>query len=259
MYTGFYTAVAGGVAQEKRLNILTNNLANVTSIGFKTDAAVFYVAPQPVLVGPVTMAETERPVMGAVDPLAALQSAPHPQVAIHTDFTQGALRETGNPFDLALEGNGFFVIDQAGTPLYTRQGSFTLNAERRVVTQNGLAVQGENGAITVQGRQVTVDRSGRVFADGTLVDRLKLVDIPQSSRLEKVGDTLFRSVGPDTEMPDATEVVVQQGSLELSNSEVVRLLGAVIQTSRAYEAYQRVIQSFDETAGRAVNDIARTR
>jgi flagellar basal-body rod protein FlgG len=94
---------------------------------------------------------------------------------------------------------------------------------------------------------------------GRVVDRLKLVDVPPAGALEKVGDTLFRLTNPEAPLQNATNVVVRQGAVEQSNSQLVRLMGSVIQTSGAYEAYQRVIQIFDETAGRAVNDIAAAR
>ena len=197
--------------------------------------------------------------MTAVDPLRLQYAEHHPQVTTYTDFSQGALRETGNPFDLALEGRGLFVVDSAAGERYTRQGTLSLNTEGMLVTQNGLLVQGEQGAINVHGKRFEVDAAGRVLVEGRVVDKLKIVDIPPAGALEKVGDTLFRLVDPHTPVQDAANVVVRQGAVELSNSQLVRLMGSVIQTSRAYEAYQRTIQIFDETAGRAVNDIANTR
>ena len=259
MYTGLYTAVSGGIAHEKRLAALTNNLANATTVGFKADHTIFHGVLQPLVIGPVQLSDTVGPVVSSIDPLRLQHAEYQPQLTTHTDFSQGSLRQTGNPLDLALEGRGLFVVDSPGGDLYTRQGSFSLNADGMLVTENGLLVQGEQGPITVRGGRFEVDASGRVVVDERVVDRLKIVDVPPAGTLEKVGDTLFRLVNPNTPLQEAAGVVVQQGSVELSNSQLVRLLGAVIHTSRAYEAYQRTIQMFDETAGRAVNDIARTR
>jgi len=257
MYTGFYTAVAGGMAQEKRLNILTNNLANATTAGFKADQAVFQVLPPSTVVGPVGIPGAESPVVMPLDPLAYQQPQKLPEVRTYTDFAQGPLRDTGNPLDVALEGKGFFVVENAGEMFYTRQGTFSLNAEGMLVTQNGQLVQGQQGPIQIRGARVDIDQTGQVLVDGKVMERLKLVDVPPTT-LEKIGESLFRSLDPNREVQDASEVVVRQGTIELSNSQLVRLMGSVIQTSRAYEAYQKVIQIFDETAGRAVRDIAAT-
>jgi flagellar basal-body rod protein FlgG len=259
MYTGLYTAVAGGIAHEQRLAVLTNNLANATTTGFKADKDAFHSLLQPLIIGPVQFSDTSVPVVSSVNPLRLQHAEYQPQITIATDFSPGALRETGNPLDLALEGKGLFVVDSPEGERYTRQGSFSLNADSMLVTANGLLVQGEQGPISVSGSRFEVDATGRVVVDGRVVDRLKIVEIPPAGTLEKAGDTLFRLTNPNTSLREATGIVVRQGAIELSNSPLVRLLGALIQTSRAYEAYQRTMQLFDETAGRAVNDIANTR
>jgi flagellar basal-body rod protein FlgG len=259
MYTGLYSAVSGSMAQEKQLAALTNNLANATTVGFKGDKSVFSGVLQPLVVGPVQLADTTAPPVWSMDPLRLQYAEYHPQVTLQTDFSQGTLRETGNRLDLALEGKGLFTVASPEGERYTRQGTFSLNAEGVLVTQNGLPVLGEQGPIHVSGNSFEVDATGRVLVDGRAVDRLKIVEVPAAGRLEKVGETLFRLVNPHTPLQEATGVAVRQGSVELSNSQLVRLLGAVIQTSRAYEAYQRTVQIFDQTADRAVNDIASTR
>jgi flagellar basal-body rod protein FlgG len=259
MYTGLYSAVAGGMGQEKRLNILTNNLANATTVGFKAEHTVFRSLLHPTVVGPVTISGADAPVVTVVDPLALYHAPGLPQLSTHTDFSPGPLQTTGNPLDVALEGQGFFVVAGATEDFYTRQGIFSLNQDGVLVTQQGLPVQGQRGTITIRGRQVKIDQTGQVVVDGQAVDQLKLVNIPKTSALAKAGDTLFRATGTDFEIQEASGVIVQQGVLERANSQLIPLLGALIQSSRAYEAYQKVIQMFDETAGRAVNDIAATR
>jgi flagellar basal-body rod protein FlgG len=258
MYTGFYTAVAGGLAQEKRLNILTNNLANATTAGFKAEQAVFQIVPPSTVAGPVGIPGADSPAVIPIDPLAYQQPQKLPEVRTYTDFAQGPLRATGNPLDVALEGKGFFVVEQTGEMFYTRQGTFSLNAEGMLVTQSGQLVQGQQGPIQIHGTQVDIDQTGQVLVNGKVVERLKLVEVP-STTLEKVGESLFKQREPNLSAQDATAVVVRQGTLELSNSQLVRLMGSVIQTSRAYEAYQKVIQILDETAGQAVREIAATR
>jgi flagellar basal-body rod protein FlgF len=259
MYTGLYTAVSGGMAQEQRLSILTNNLANATTTGYKFDKAIFHALNVPAVVGEVQVSDTSEPVVTTVDPTTALYTPQLPTITVQTDFSQGPIRDTGNPLDLALEGSGFFVVELPdGTQAYTRQGSFSIDGNGLLVTQSGLRVQGEQGSINVSGGRIEIDTSGGVMVDGTFRDRLKLVEVSEPGALEKMGDALFRDSRAQVEPEKASELLVRQGAVELSNSPMIRLLGAMIQTSRAYEAYQRVIQIFDDTAGRAVNDIAST-
>lgn len=255
MYTGLYAAVSGSLAQEKRLAILTNNLANANTVGFKADRSMFQVEPSPVVVGPLPAADGSGAVVTTLNRFQGRDSSQTRLSAVHTDFTSGDLRDTGNPLDLALEGRGFFAVQTSDGVAYTRQGTFSLNAEGVLVTSGGLPVLGDNGPLRLRGGKIEIDPTGRVSAAGAFVDRLKIVDFPQPYALEKQGDVLFRSVVPN---PPATtaNAVVRQGAVETANVQPVRLLVSVMETSRAYEAYQKVIQAFNDTAGRAVNDIA---
>ena len=103
MYTGLYTAVAGSITQEKRLDVLTNNLANATTIGFKAEKSHFHGTFVQTVVGKVQVSERTPPVMMAIDPLKNRHIPYHPQITTYTDFSQGDIRETGNPLDIALE------------------------------------------------------------------------------------------------------------------------------------------------------------
>jgi flagellar basal-body rod protein FlgF len=255
MYTGLYAAVSGSLAHEKRLAILTNNLANVNTVGFKADRPVFQVEPPPNVVGPLVISETSPAVMTPLNRFQEHDSAQTRLSAMHTNFTQGDLRTTGNPLDVALEGRGFFAVQTADGVAYTRQGTFSLNPEGVVVTAQGFPVLGDKGPLRLPQGKVEIDATGQVRAGGTVVDRLRVVDLPQPYALEKRGDSLFRPVGPQPSETTAS-AVVRQGAIETANVEPVRLLVSVIETSRAYEAYQKVIQAFNDTAGRAVNDIA---
>jgi flagellar basal-body rod protein FlgF len=258
MYTGLYAAVSGSLAQEKRLAILNNNLANATTVGFKADKALFRVAELPLLVGEVTPLESPVAVVMSVDPLLGRHSPQQQLTITRTDFSQGPIHETGNPLDVALEGRGFFVVQTSEGPAYTRQGTFSINAAGVLVTSEGLPVQGEDGPLDVRGSHVDINTNGELRVDGVARGRLRLVDFPEPYALQKMGDTLFRTATPDLQAQAPNGLVVHQRAVEMSNSQAVHLLVETIQTARAYEAYQKVIQAFDETAGRAVNDLART-
>ena len=258
MYTGLYAAVSGSRAQEKRLAILNNNLANATTAGFKADKALFRVSELPLVVGTVTPEGSPTAVVASLDPLWGRHSSQQQLLMTHTDFSQGPIRETGNPLDVALEGQGFFVVKTPDGVAYTRQGVFSINADGLLVTREGLVVQGESGPLNVSGSHIDIDASGEVSVDGVSQGRLKLVDFAPPYGLQKMGDTLFRAVTPEAQELAPNGLVVHQRAVEASNSEPIQLLSATIVASRAYEAYQKVIQAFDETAGRAVNDLAKT-
>jgi len=258
MYTGLYAAVSGSLAQEKRLAILNNNLANATTVGFKADKALFHLAEIPIIVGEVTPPESPVAVVMSVDPLLGRHSPQQQLIITQTDFSQGPVRETGNPLDVALEGRGFFVVETPDGPAYTRQGAFSINANGVLVTPEGLLVQGENGPLDVRGSRVDINTDGELRVDGVTRGRLRLVDFPEPYALQKMGDALFRAATPDLQEQAPNGLVVHQRAVEMSNSQAVHLLMETILASRAYEAYQKVIQAFDETAGRAVNDLART-
>ena len=179
MYTGLYSAVSGGMAQEKQLAALTNNLANATTVGFKGDKSVFYGVLQPLVVGPVQLSDATAPLVWSVDPLRLQYAEYHPHVTLQTDFSQGTLRETGNRLDFALEGRGLFVVESPAGERYTRQGTFSLNAEGVLVTQNGLPVQGEQGPIHVSGNQFEVDATGRLMLRAIVEDAGFIDDIGQ--------------------------------------------------------------------------------
>ena len=258
MYTGLYTAVAGSLTREKQLEVLTNNLANTNTTGFKADKVLFQGALTQAIVGEVQITEQMPTVVTSIDPLHNRHIPQQPHITTYTDFSQGALRETGNQLDLALEGSGFFVVNGPNDEtLYTRQGSFSINSEGILVTQNGLPIEGESGPIQINGNQINIDKTGGISVNGQLVNRLKLVDFQQPYPLEKAGDALFRSITKDPETIEPLNISVNQGMVELSNDSTIQLLSKVIQTSRVYEVYQKMITTFDETAKRAVNDIAR--
>ena len=193
----------------------------------------------------------------SLDPLRGVHSLQQELVKTHTDFSQGVLRQTGNPLDVGLEGQGFFVVDTPQGVAYTRQGAFSINADGVLVTRDGFAVQGEGGPLQVNGGRVTIDAAGRVEVGGVERGRLKLVNFSQPNDLEKMGHTLFRAKNPDLKEERPVDLLVHQESVEASNSEPLQLLSEMIVATRAFEAYQKVIQAFDETAERSVNDLAR--
>lgn len=259
MIRGLYTSSAGMQVEMMRQEAIANNLANVDTNGFKRDLA--------------TLMAREKKGLMRVNNHAGGSGAgmSHPRVGIgeigtgvllnrvHKRFEQGELRETENPFDLALHGEGFFTLQDAqGNTVYTRAGDFTRDAQGRLADKTGRLLMGEGGPITVPNGRLSVGIDGGVAVDGKAAGRLALVRFENpDDELEKIGDTHFRAGAAGNPLAAAGSVEVHQGMLEGTNVNAVREMVEMIAAMRHYEANQKAVQSQDETLGKAVNEIAR--
>jgi len=257
MSGGIYMAASGALAYEKKLQIISNNLANANTVGYKMDRAQFNVIEQNNL--PASLA-SNTPEMST----SQAQSFWF-QFNSYTDFTSGSLKNTGNDFDLALKGEGFFCIQKPEGVHYTRKGDFTLDAEGTLVTRNGHPVIGDSGEITVKyaedPRKVKafeVDLEGNVFVNGQQVGSLRIVKFSEPDKLMKMGDTLFKPAENSPAPQEAEDAKVSQGFVELSNVDVVKMMTEMIVVLRGYETYQKVMRSADEAYTKSINDVGQT-
>lgn len=258
MSQAIYTATSGARTYGMRLDILTHNLSNVNTIGFKQDRAIcrsYLPHSQP------PMKETlEETGISYIPEVGSPYDTSNTMLVLdrtQTDFSSGQLRPTGNALDLALQGNGFFSIETPDGTRYTRNGNFTLNEEGVLVSQNGLPVLGQGGKITISGEEVIVDSQGNVSVDGQEVDTLDIVDFTDLQTLKKVGSTLFTPADPTVSGVTAEDFAIAQGSLELSNVDPISVMSAMIEVLRGYESYQKVIKSVDEVNSKAINELGR--
>ncbi len=255
-----FVAASGALVQEMRLEVLSNNLANIKTAGFKEDTSVFssYIS-----------CDTDR--MISADSVSSATGtpayvSPYNPVSVQvefdgtkTNFTQGPIRQTGNPLDFAIEGNGFFCIKTSdGIEQYTRKGNFTINRDHVLVTQDGMRVLDANGGkIKISGGDVMVDEEGDISVDGVVVGKLKIVDFERPYALMKTGDTAFIAADPGATTKDAQGYTLKQGCIELSNVDPIRVMTEMIEVHRAFESYQKVIRSMDEVEARSINEIGR--
>jgi len=248
-----YIAAAGALACEKRLQIISNNLANANTVGFKMDQGYF------------KQFDADGQSLQAAGNAVNLESQAHlfwTNFNVYTDYSSGPLKKTGNDFDLALEGDGFFCVQTPDGIHYTRKGDFTLNAEGVLVTRDGWPVLGEGGEITVasnenpnQYAKFAVDEQGNVSVDGKQVDTLRIVNIAELNRLAKAGDTLFKPPAAGAGEARAENFRVSQGFIELSNVDAVKMMTEMIEVLRGYESYQKVIQAADDANSKAINQV----
>lgn len=245
MLKGLYTAASGMLAQIAKMDVITNNLANASSTGYKGDIASFDLS-----------LAAFKPLMKIQLVSQFLNNSPVLSIKYNTDFSAGSLQKTDNPLDIALEGSGFFVVQTPNGIRYTRNGNFSLDSQGQLVTSNGFPVLGNKGGpIILQGEKIEINKLGEVFVDGRFVDTLRIADFSQLNFLKKEGNGLFKVEDPTVQESPATKVQVRQGFLENSNVSPVALMAELIETMRGYETYQKVIQLFDETLGQMNNKI----
>ncbi|MFH1484623.1 MAG: flagellar hook-basal body protein [Chloroflexota bacterium] len=254
MLRGIYTSTSAMVAEFARQQALANDIANVRSNGYKRDDTFLR-----------SFREIGVPLAGTntLAPLAAIQggmraagrlSAGVLIDEITPNLSQGELKETGRTLDLAIEGNGFFVVQDAGGLLYTRNGSFAYNREGFLTTTDGKLVMGKEGPIQTRGSSFVVLEDGRVLGNNALLGELRLVDFDSPKGLIKLDSGLFSAAGGALSR-DAQGAVVKQGYLEQSNLSLVRGMVEVLSVVRSYQASQRLLRYQDETLRMAVGEL----
>ncbi|HOV63741.1 MAG TPA: flagellar basal-body rod protein FlgF [Spirochaetia bacterium] len=278
MIRGLYTGASGMVVDMHRMDAIANNLANVDTTGYKEDLAVSKAFPELLIrrmnddglykfpFGSIEVA----PVVGKLGTGVELNE-------VYTRFSQGALKETGNSFDLALDGNGFFTIQTPEGERYTRNGTFLIDPNGILVTKEGYPVLGENGIIQIKENNFIVDKQGQVFQNARFsgnpdrlvsmeenewdqterLDTLKIVDFSRPRYLKKQGSSLWLSTEESGEPMQAqlgSSTKVIQGFIEASNVNPVTEMVRMIEVNRAYEANQKSIQTHDALLGRLINE-----
>lgn len=247
-----YPTIASGIAQENRLEVLANNLANVNTIGYKADRPIFdisYLSGQ----GNVSQGLGKKDLSSFSDNFIVTLAG------LKIDFAPGTFINTGNNFDLAIEGDGFFVLDTPKGKRYTRQGSFGLNAQGVLVNELGYPVSGERGEITINGGQVHISNDGVVQVNGKEIDKIQVVDFPKPYALKKEGGAIFVAPPGQEEMSMEDEIFkIKQGYLEMANVNAIKELTEMMGVLRAYESYQKIIQTLTEANSKAINQVGKT-
>ena len=257
MVKGLYTAYTGMINEQHRMDVLTNNLANASTVGFKKEGATSQAFDE-VLAYKIKDTTEAAP----VKPLGSISLG----VKIgenYTDYSQGSLRETGNTYDIALSGTGFFTIEfknKAGqtSTKYTRDGGFTLNKEGFLVTKDGDFVLGTNGRIKLDPLQTaSIDRLGNIYQNDVRVATLDITDFEDYNYLEHYGENYYQTVDGAREKNGDYQTI--SGYLEMSNMQVVSEMVEMISVSRAYETNQKLIQTYDGTLEIAANQLGKVK
>lgn len=250
MLRGLYISAAG-MSQQPRFDVITNNLANTDTVGFKRDQCIISSTFNQILL--VRMRETKvEQVLGHYDLTGRTLTI------IEPDYTEGEHLQTKNPLDLALSGQGFFVLETPEGIRYTRNGSFDLDPTGTIITKEGHALLGENGPIVIpaDNENLVISDDGTVYCNNQVIDKIKRVDFNEKTKdLIKTQQCLWKATDATKEMDSNAEI--KQGFLESSNVNIIKEMIAMIEAERAYNFDQKVLTSFDEILSKAINEIGR--
>ena len=239
MNRGIYPILSGALAQERQMQVFSNNVANVNTAGFKQDESLFRSLMSRSMGNGVPGGSTERVFVSAQGLKTVLES--------------GRLRKTGNPYDMAIRGPGFFEVKTAQGIRYTRNGEFRLDGHRRLVTEMGDPVMGQRGEIKLAQGDVQVSPGGAIQVNGQQSDKIKVVEFADSMPPRKSENGLFSGDKPKA----SKDVVIETGYVEESNVNALTEMVKMIQSMRMYESAQKLIQAFDHMTELAVQDVGK--
>ncbi|SEF63091.1 flagellar basal-body rod protein FlgF/flagellar basal-body rod protein FlgG [Bryocella elongata] len=238
MNSGLYAAATALVSRTDALDAVANNLANQSTPGFRARHSTFRA----------TLAQHGNPNLSMLNEDANDYGV---LGGTRLDTTQGSLTKTGNPLDIAIEGQGYFQVQTAQGTVYTRAGNFSVSAQGQLVTANGDPVLGEGGApISIVGQPVSISSDGTISVNGATAGKLGVVDFPANVDLESMGNNYLKA--PANTTPAATTATLRQGMIEGSNVNPISGVVELIDAQRSVEEMRRMLSLFsnemDKTA-----------
>jgi len=243
MIRGIYNSAAGMLPRYYRLINVSNNMANATTTAFKVDRRYFSTVLNNEIVQPGVNGRAKR-----VEDL---------DKGLFTNFRQGSVYATNKNTDFALNGTGFFTVENpdTGEQYFTRDGRFKINADNELVTSLGFNVLDDSGApIQIRERPFFVDEEGSIYVRGQEVATLNIVDFEDLNVMLKKGDNLY-SLKEDARQIKPEDTTVQQGSLEESNVNIVEEMVHLIQLNRTFESSQKALMAQDQSLAKLVSQV----
>ncbi len=237
MVSGKYSALAGAISREQRMANISANLANVNTVGYKKNSMTF------------------ESILSGEQQTANAKGINYSRIRDNfTDFTEGPMKETANPLDIAIHGDGFFKVQATDGVRYTRRGDFHVDSDGTLLTGNDMPVLDEgNALITIpetDTSKVSVNSLGEISilsVDGTrnIVGELGIVTINDTNKLKRVSDTLY-SLEQGAQETVVEEPYLAIGNLEMSNINTTEEMALMIESMRTFESYQKVIQAYSK-------------
>jgi len=242
MIKGIYSAASGMIPRITKQETIANNLANVNTAGYKRESVFLRQLSRLQARLTKTESEWQTPMLDK----------------IYNDFSQGSVEYTGQQYDFAIDGDGFFVVETPQGEAFTRNGNFHIDAAGRLVNADGLAVLSDNGPIEPHERELHIMPDGSITLDEDEFGKLRIAHFEKPFQLERIAGGLFQA------LPQATQVessfsYVRQGYLERANVDIIREMVDMIASYRNYESDQKAIQILDETLSKTVNEVSKVR
>jgi len=226
-------------ADADALRVIGQNIANAESVAYRREISL----------GRIGFEQASQEVAEASSTEAsALNTA--------IDLRPGTLKSTAEPFDLAIEGQGFFVVSTEQGEALTRRGDFRQDAQGNLVTQAGHAVLGERGVIKLGATAPSITPDGVIHAGDQVIDRLRIVDVDDTAALRSAGDGTFVLAAGSEARATATSRI-QQGFLETSNVQSTNEMMQLMETMRRFEAAQRFVRGYDEMVDKAISTLGK--
>jgi flagellar basal-body rod protein FlgF len=239
-----YQAAAAMNANARWQEAISENLASASIPGFKKQDLSFDAV--------------QSGVMSQANPDPRVQFT-MPRFSTSTNFSQGALRQTGVPTDVAIEGRGFFAVQMPdGNTAYTRDGEFHLNSSGQLTTKQGFLVLGETGPVQIDpnlGGSITISDSGEISQGTDVRGKLKVVDFAQPNQLTQVSGGMFTAANPSAQPSDLPVASLRQGFLEGSNTSPTTEMASLIGVMRGFEANQRLMQIHSDRMARTITEL----
>ena len=239
MDSGYYAACAGLKTQTQALDVLANNLANASTVGYRSQEPIFHslLAGANGGMGTLNRAINDFNLLGSGG----------------LDLTAGNLEQTGNSLDLALEGSGFFVIKSRAGTVYTRNGNFHASAQNQLTTSEGDLVLNEQGLpITLPGGTISISTDGTISVDGAVAGKVRVAEFDPDTAFEPAGTSYYAA--PESAAHAATRTYVRQGMLESSNVNPIAAVVALVTVQRHAEMMGRALSSFYSEFNRIATD-----
>jgi len=242
MIKGIYTTAAGLHPLVLAEDITSNNLANLNTTGFKKEALHFN-----------QILDSQFALANQIDNESDIANVEDVMI----NYSQGELRATNNPLDVAIDGKGFFAIQTPDGERYTRNGNFKILENGQLVTAEGNPVLGMSKTIELLPGEVKINEKGEILQNGVLVDQLKIVNFEEPYPLQKQGEGLFNLTKNAVETNNENNVTIHQGYLEESNVNPIAEMVKLITISKIFQAGQRSIQNQDRTLEKLVNSVGK--
>lgn len=256
MVKGLYTANTGMINEQRRVDLVANNLANASTNGYKAEGSTSQSFSE------VLAYKIKDTSEASIAKRLGYMSMGVKIGETYTDYSEGSFKETGNEFDLAISGKGFLAVEFTNkqgetSTMYTRDGGFIANSKGEVVNKNGDFLLDVNGKHIIVDPLVehSVDVNGNIYENGNVVAQIQVTDFTNYDYLSKYGETYYAPLEGIEEQP--TEAELHAGMIETSNVQVAKEMVNLISYQRAYETNSKMIQAFDQTLDTAVNDLGK--